>query len=51
MRRVFAFDAPGFGRSQPALAAAGYRPSALAALAGRAMDAMGIDEALWLGQS
>lgn len=48
---VFAFDAPGFGRSQPPLPAAGYRPSALAARAEAAMDALGIGRALWVGQS
>lgn len=48
---VFAFDAPGFGRSQPPLPAAGYRPSALASLAETAIGVLGIDTALWLGQS
>jgi pimeloyl-ACP methyl ester carboxylesterase len=48
---VFALDAPGFGRSRPTLDPAGYRPSALAALAESAMDGLGVDKALWLGQS
>jgi pimeloyl-ACP methyl ester carboxylesterase len=46
----YAPDAPGYGGS-PALDLSGYRPSALAELAARLIDSLGIAPAVWIGSS
>jgi pimeloyl-ACP methyl ester carboxylesterase len=48
--RLFALDAPGFGKSPP-LEAERYRPHALADLAARLLDALGLDRAAFMGFS
>jgi pimeloyl-ACP methyl ester carboxylesterase len=47
-RSVYAPDAPGYGGS-PALDPSGYRPSALAELAAKLIDSLGIAPAVWIG--
>jgi pimeloyl-ACP methyl ester carboxylesterase len=47
---VYAPDAPGYGGS-PALRASAYRPSALAELAARLIENLGIAPAVWIGSS
>jgi pimeloyl-ACP methyl ester carboxylesterase len=47
---LYAPDAPGYGGS-PALDPNGYRPSALAELAARLIDSLGIAPAVWIGSS
>jgi pimeloyl-ACP methyl ester carboxylesterase len=47
---LYAPDAPGYGGS-PTLDPSGYRPSALAELAARLIDSLGITPAVWIGSS